>query len=63
MRWEGGRPLALIKSEGYRTSLRFHLLVSSVNQGNEGARQVQDFLMCLQGSKDSLQIFRKMLKI
>ena len=32
----GGRYLVLFKDGGHKTSPRFHLFVSDVNQGNEG---------------------------
>ena len=56
VRWqggEGGRYLVLFKCGGQKMSLRFHLFVSDVNQGNEGVGWVQDFLAWLQGWKDS----------
>ena len=44
-------------------SLRFHLFVFDVNQGNEETGWIQDFLVLPQGWKDSCQIFWKLLKI
>ena len=43
VRWEGGRFLVLLKGRGCRLGSRFHLFVSDVNQGNEGADWIQDF--------------------
>ena len=38
VKWKGGRFLLLFKSGGHMVSLRFHLLVSDVDQQqNEGA--------------------------
>ena len=37
VRWEGRRFLVLLKGGEHRVSPRFYLLVSDVNQGNEGA--------------------------
>ena len=37
VRWEGGMFLVLFKGGERRVSPRFHLFVSDVNQGNEGA--------------------------
>ena len=53
MGWQGGRFLVLFKCGGGRVSPGFHLFVSDVNQRNEGAGYVQDFLVWLQGWKDS----------
>ena len=36
--------MVLFKAEGLRVSPRFHLFVSDVSQGKEGAGWVQDFL-------------------
>ena len=49
MRWEGEKFLVLIKCGERRVSPRFHLFVSDVNQGNERAEWVQDFLAWPQG--------------
>ena len=54
VRWEGVRFLVLLKEGGgggggRRLTPRFHLFVSDINQGMEGAVWVQDFLACLQG--------------
>ena len=38
-----------IKGGGHKICLRFHLLVSDVNQGNKGVGWVQDFLAWPQG--------------
>ena len=43
-RWQGGRFLILFKNGECRFSLRFHLFVSDVNQGDEGVGWSQDFL-------------------
>ena len=53
VRWEVGRFLVLLKGGGCRVSPIFHIFVSDVNQGNEGAGWVQDFLVWPQGWKDS----------
>ena len=53
VRQKGGRYLVLSKVGGHEMSPRFHLFVSDVNQGNEGLGWVQDFLVWLQGWKDS----------
>ena len=50
---EGGRFLVLFKGGGYRVSPRFHLIVSDVNQRNEEAVWVQDFLAWPLGWKNS----------
>ena len=44
VRWQGGRFLILFKNGECRFSLRFHLFVSDVNQGDEGVGWSQDFL-------------------
>ena len=51
--WKGGRYKVSFKAWGHRMSPRFHLCVSYVNKGNDGARWVQDFLAWPQGWKDS----------
>ena len=38
--------LVLFKDGGCRVSPRFHFFVSDVNQGNQEAGWVQDFLAC-----------------
>ena len=45
--------VVLFKDGGRRVSPRFHFFVFGVNQGNEGAGWVQDFLAWPQGWKDS----------
>ena len=42
---------------------RFHLFVSDVDQRNEGAGWVQEYLVWPEGWKDSPYILRKLLKI
>ena len=42
---ESGRYLVLFEGGGHRISPRFHFFISDVNQGNEGVRWVQDFLV------------------
>ena len=37
VRWENGRFLVLLKGGEHRVNPKFYLLVSDVNQGNEGA--------------------------
>ena len=44
MKWQGGRLLVVFKGGGCRVTPRFHLLVSDVNQRNNGAGWVQDDL-------------------
>ena len=53
VRQKGGRYLVLFKDVGHKMSPRFHHFVSDVNQGNEGVGWVEDFLVWLQGWKDS----------
>ena len=67
VRWEGGkggrmrqkgrRYLVLLKGGGHKICLRFHLLVSDVNQGNKGVEWVQDFLAWPQDRKTLLRSF------
>ena len=45
--------LVLFKDGRRRMSLRFHLFVFDVNQGNEETKWIQDFLVLPQGWKDS----------
>ena len=45
VRWQGGRFLVLFKGGGRRVSPRFHLFVSDVDQWNEGAGWIQDYLV------------------
>ena len=52
VRWQGKRFLVLFKSGGRRVCHRFHLFVSDVNQPNEGAGWLQDYLVRPQGWKD-----------
>ena len=52
VRWQGKRFLVLFKSGGRRLCPRFHLFVSDVNQPNEGAGWLQDYLVRPQGWKD-----------
>ena len=54
VRQKGERYLVLFKDGGHKMSLRFHLFVSDINQGNKGLGWVQDFLARPQGWKDSL---------
>ena len=42
---ESWRYLVLFEGGGHRMSPRFHIFISDVNQGNEGVRWVQDFLV------------------
>ena len=50
--------LVLFKDGGRSMTPRFHLFVSDVNQGNEEALWVQDFLACPQGmERYSLRFF------
>ena len=51
--WGGGMFLVLFNRHGHRVSPRFYLFVFDVNQGNKGAGWVEDFLLWLQGWKDS----------
>ena len=53
VRQKGGRYLVLFKDGGHKTSPKFHLFISDVNQGIEVVGWVQDFLAWLQGWKDS----------
>ena len=53
VKWQGGRFLVLFNNWGLRVSPRYHLLVSDVDQRNEGAGWVQDYLAWPQGWKDS----------
>ena len=55
--------LVLFKDGGHRVSPRFRRFVSDVNQGNEYAEWVQDFLAWPQGWKDTPYIFHELLKI
>ena len=50
---EGGKYLILFKDGGRRVRPRFHLFASDVNEGNEGAEWVEDFLASQQEWKDS----------
>ena len=50
---QGGRFLVLFEGGRRRVGPRFHLFFSNVNQRNEGAGCVQDFLALPQGWKDS----------
>ena len=59
--WQGRRFLVLFKGQGRMVGPRY--LFVSVNQRNEGAGCVQDFLAWLQGWKDSPQILWKLLKM
>ena len=59
--WQGRRFLVLFKGRGRMVGPRY--LFVSVNQRNEGAGCVQDFLAWLQGWKDSPQILWKLLKM
>ena len=61
-RWKGGRFLVLFNAGGCRTSVRLHAFVFNVNQRNDGARWVLDFLAWLQGWENSAYTFFKLLK-
>ena len=59
---KGGRFLVLFNGGGRRMSVRLHAFVFNVNQRNDGARWVLDFLAWLQGWKNSPYTFFKLLK-
>ena len=44
VKWQGRRLLVVFKGGGCRVTPRFHLLVSDVDQRNDGAGWVQDDL-------------------
>ena len=53
VRYRSGRFLVIFKGGGHRVAPRFHLFVSDVDQWNEGAGWVQDYLVWLERWKDS----------
>ena len=59
MRRKSGKYPVLFKGGRHRMSTRFHLFVSNVNQGNEGARWIQYFFYVAAGMERlSLDLLR-----